>query len=166
MVGARTYSNLSNASSPKALSFRGDPDSPASPARAYRFGPDGELSRDVSLNVSRSNSELPDFLPTMRERSNERRRGATRTITMPRPLPDGRLGLAVKDLKVVGVLDPAAAACGWTVGDRILSVNDVAVTDEFEFGNQVAAAVQSSRVFLKPLKFEVVRDGRNSLGCC
>lgn len=95
--------------------------------------------------------------------SSPAKRGS-KMIVMPKPLEGGRLGLAVKDLEVLGVIDPAAYAFGWAVGDKILSVNGVPLKTQEEFDDALAAAMQDSRVFLTPLTFETSR--RSSNNCC
>jgi len=76
-------------------------------------------------------------------------------IVMPGPLEGGNLGLAIHQLQVTGITDPAASSFGWSIGDRILSINGVAVSSQEQLRVAVHYALQEFAAYQKPLSFEV-----------
>lgn len=81
-------------------------------------------------------------------------------IVMTRPLQGGRLGLAVKDCIVLGIVDPRASVFGWQVGDRVTSINGMATNTQLQFEHAMAQAVHQSQAFGAKLTFETTRAPR------
>lgn len=87
-------------------------------------------------------------------------RGAGGLILMPGPLAGGNLGLAIHNLEVTGITDPAAYSFGWSVGDQILALNGAPVASQEQLRVAVDNALQNYAAYGKPLVFEVSRGGR------
>lgn len=83
---------------------------------------------------------------------------------MLRPLEGRKLGIAVNDLSVVGVIKPEAWSYGWKVGDRVLTINGKSVTTQDEFSRELAKAMDEYFSHMTPLTFEVYRDVGGILG--
>lgn len=80
-------------------------------------------------------------------------------ITVPRPLDTGKLGVAVKDMTVVSVVDTRAVQFGWCIGDRILQVNGFPVCYMQEFANELNKALAANLASGRPLIFDIWRQG-------
>lgn len=85
-------------------------------------------------------------------------RPSAKTIVVERLLEGGRLGLAVKDLHILGIVDAAANVHGWTVGDRIVSVNGAPVSTQEDFDQALQTALAQHWACQEPLRFETCSD--------
>mmetsp|Transcript_36941 Transcript_36941/g.106590 ORF Transcript_36941/g.106590 Transcript_36941/m.106590 type:complete len:157 (-) Transcript_36941:86-556(-) len=86
------------------------------------------------------------------------------TITMPGPLAHGRLGLAMKDLEVLMITNPAATAYAWAVGDRVTAVNGTPVQTQEDFTAAYRQALEEHYTRHAPMVFEVYKGEKRGGG--
>lgn len=85
--------------------------------------------------------------------------GTPQVVRVKRPLDGGRLGLKLTEfsLELTDYTDERARQFGFVLGDRILQVNGVQVTQEEDFLEKVQRAVALNQASGQPLEFVVLR---------
>mmetsp|Transcript_56820 Transcript_56820/g.144021 ORF Transcript_56820/g.144021 Transcript_56820/m.144021 type:complete len:164 (-) Transcript_56820:136-627(-) len=131
-----------------------EPTSWDSPSRNQGIG-------DLVLGSASAGEVSPMLAPALAEL---RKDGPVefKRILMPAPLAGGKLGLGFTDLEVVSIMDPAAAAYGWSVGDRVQSINGVPLTSQGEFTRALQLAMDEYWSRGNPLTFDIQRGSRRA----
>eukprot|EP00405_Crypthecodinium_cohnii_P063731 CAMPEP_0195007458 /NCGR_PEP_ID=MMETSP0326_2-20130528/7647_1 /TAXON_ID=2866 ORGANISM="Crypthecodinium cohnii, Strain Seligo" /NCGR_SAMPLE_ID=MMETSP0326_2 /ASSEMBLY_ACC=CAM_ASM_000348 /LENGTH=112 /DNA_ID=CAMNT_0040014839 /DNA_START=120 /DNA_END=458 /DNA_ORIENTATION=+ len=83
---------------------------------------------------------------------------------MKQLLAGGRLGIAMKELQVVGFLDRNATKFGWQLGDQVIKVNGVFVHSQNEFTTTLQVALEELKQRRTPLHFDIHRGARPTQG--
>jgi hypothetical protein len=84
--------------------------------------------------------------------------GQTRIVVQDMRQGHQILGIAMTGLRVVGVVDPKAYELGWRVGDEVLKVNRIPVSNELEFREALSRAISRNRLAAAPVIFDVWRE--------
>lgn len=85
-------------------------------------------------------------------------------LMMPHLPEGGKLGLVVRHLAVAAITDDKASQLGFHVGDRILAVNDAAVSTSPEFYQEVSKAMHENQAMGVPVVFDIWRRLGPSIG--
>jgi len=79
-------------------------------------------------------------------------------VVMQKLLDGDAIGLTMNDDLTLGAFaDQRAVRFGWAIGDRVLKINGVAVTNKTEFMAQLHQAKEANRTMGQPLTFDVQR---------
>jgi len=85
-------------------------------------------------------------------------------IVVPHPLEGSKLGLTVKQLVVATVADPRALEFGWALGDQILKVNGVPVSNTRELSAALTGALNAWKATGQAMVFDIWRPPATAAG--
>lgn len=73
------------------------------------------------------------------------------------------LGLGMVGLTIVQIVDPAAYAAGWRIGDEVQKVNRQYVANAFEFKEAISHAISRNKLTASPIIFDIWREPARSV---